>query len=213
MKKIVIADDHAVVREGLSCIINETGCFSVVGEANSIPRLRAVLNTNKIDIVLLDLAMPGGVGLEVLKEIKNNYPTLPTLIISGYSEEEYGLRAFKAGAAGYLSKECALEQLVVSLHEILQGRRYFSKATWALVSNELDQKVKTKYPHHDLSDRELHLFKKLGEGKSLTEISADLSLSIKTISTYRQRLLKKMQMTTNAQIVTYLISNDLIHSV
>lgn len=191
MKKVIVADDHAIVRQGLKRILSCSSGFSVIAEAGTIQDLRTVLKENHADILILDLSMPGGVGMEAIKEIKQYYPKLPILVLSFYGEDQYGLRAFRAGAAGYLNKECAPEQLVSALSEIIEGSRYFSKATMDMIFNQLERKVVSKLPHHDLSDRELHVLTMIGQGISLTQISNDLSLSVKTVSTYRQRVLKK----------------------
>lgn len=210
MKNIIIADDHSIVRQGLKRILSQNDSYCVVGEAASVSELRVVLRAKHADVLILDLVMPGGVGMEVIKEIKFDYPKLPVLILSFYGEDLYGVRAFSAGATGYLNKECAPEQLVEALGELIAGKRYFSKRTQDMILNEfqnkkLQNKSASKFPHYDLSDRELHVLIMLGHGIALTRISSNLSLSAKTVSTYRQRVLKKMKMTTNAQLVRYVI--------
>lgn len=211
MKTVVIADDHSIVRQGLKRILTSEDEFSVLAEAQSIPQLRSVLAEKLPDALILDLSMPGGGGLEVLKEIKINYPKLPVLVLTLYSEDQFGLRVFKAGGSGYLCKECAPEQLLEALRKILSGKRYFSNATEDLVVDELGRKSDSnQLPHQRLSDRELYVFTQIGKGLALTQISNDLSLSVKTVSTYRQRVLEKMQMSSNAQIVKYVFENGLL---
>lgn len=211
MKTVVIADDHPIVRQGLKRILAQDENISVLAEADSVPQLRSVLSAQLPDALILDLSMPGGSGLEALKEIKSNYPKLAVLILTLHDEDQFGLRVYRAGGSGYLTKECASEQLLQALQKVMSGKRYFSQATEDLVVSELGKKFDSNLlPHQRLSDRELHVFTQLGRGQSLTQISQDLALSIKTVSTYRQRVLEKMQMTTNAQIVKYTISNGLI---
>lgn len=210
MTGIIIADDHSIVRHGLKRILSCNEEFFVVGEAESIPQLKTVLSSRPCaDVLILDLSMPGGVAIEMIKDIKNNYPNLRVLILSLHREDQYGLHAFKAGAMGYLSKECASEQLLDALREILKGKHYFAQSTWDLISNELESKDSYVYAHHELSNREFYVLKMLGQGKTLTEISDQLSISIKTVSTYRNRLLKKMKMTTNAEVVKYVFTHGL----
>lgn len=213
MITVVVADDHSIVRQGIIRILSEQKNFSLLDEANSIPELRSILAKQLPDVLILDLSMPGGGGLGVLKEITTNYPKLLVLIFTLHPEDQFGLRVFRAGGSGYLSKECAPERLLEALQQILSGKRYFSKETEDLVVSELSKKPNANLlPHQLLSDRELHVFIQLGIGKTLTQISNDLSLSIKTVSTYRQRVLEKMQMTTNAQIVTYVLTHNLLSS-
>jgi two-component system invasion response regulator UvrY len=212
MKSVVIADDHAVIREGVRRILLQSDRYIVKKEVASIPELRMILsNLEQTDALILDLSIPGGGGLEALKDIREIYPKLPVLIFSMHSEDQFALRAFRAGASGYLSKECASEQLVRALDAITTAQRFFTKATADLICDELESKSACKQsPHVELSDRELFVFTLLGQGKSLTQIARDLSLSIKTISTYRQRALKKMKMTNNAQIVRYTDFHELV---
>lgn len=208
MKKVIIADDHSIIRQGIKKIISESACYSVVGEAASVFELKNVLKEQHADVLILDLSMPGGAGIETLKEIKGDYPKLPVLILSFHGENQYGLRAFKAGAAGYLTKECTPEQLLEALKKIITGKRYFSNITLNMIFDELENKKNSISPHQNLSDREFHVFSMLGHGVKVTEISKDLSLSVKTVSTYRQRVLNKMHMTTNAEMVKYFIFHE-----
>ena len=214
MINIIIADDYPIIRQGLRRILTKEAGFSVVAEAGTISELRDVLSkVQGLNLLILDLSMPGGSGLEVLEEIKGSYPQLLVLILSFYPEGQLGLRAFKGGASGYLCKECAPELLVEAIQAIIKGKRYFGKVTEDLIFNELGSKPATDRPRHSLlSNRELHVFIQLGEGKTLTEIGKDLSLSVKTVSTYRQRVLQKMGKTTNAQIIGYVLRHGLLRS-
>lgn len=208
LKKIIIADDNAILRHGMKNILTTKDVgYTVVGEASSFQVLRNILKEHYADVLILDISLPGGVSFEVLNEIKINYPDLPVIISSFYVEDHYGLRAFKAGALGYLNKKCNPEQLVLAIREVASGKRYFSSAILDMIFNDLKNKPISKLPHHDLSDRELYVLSMLGQGISLTQISIDLALSIKTVSTYRQRILKKMLMTNNAQIVKYVVAH------
>jgi two-component system invasion response regulator UvrY len=215
MRNVVIADDHEIIRQGLKRILSQNDRYTVKAEAGTIPELKTLLSsTGKTDALILDLSIPGGGGLEALKDIRNGYPDLPVLIFSMHPESLFALRAFKAGASGYLSKECAPERLLQALHAITSGQRFFTKTTDDLIREELKEKSSCeRLPHLELSDRELAVFTSLGQGKTLTLIAKDFSLSISTISTYRQRVLKKMKMRTNSQMVGYVVMHDLAPSV
>lgn len=211
MEKLIIADDHAILREGLKKILAHAGGYTIVGEVGSAIDLINILSSTQAKILLLDLSMPGAVGVELLKEINKKYPKLLVLVLTFHSEVDYGLRVFKAGAIGFLNKSCATEQLILALQSIVEGKRYFSKETMDTIFNQLEKKTASNLLHYDLSDRELHVFTMIGQGITLTQISIDLSLSVKTVSTYRLRVLKKMNMTTNAQIVRYFITHGDSH--
>lgn len=207
--KILLADDHAVVRQGVKLIL--TGAFpaAVFGEASNASEVNSLLHQGGWDIVLLDLTMPGSNGLDVLKLIKHDYPKLPVLILSMYPEDQFAVRAMRAGAAGYLNKEGAPEELVAALHKILAGGNYISAA----VADELVLHARNESDrpaHEHLSDREYQVLCLIGAGKAVNEISSELSLSPSTISTYRARILQKMNMTTNAQLMQYAIQNGLV---
>jgi two-component system invasion response regulator UvrY len=209
MLRILIADDHAVVRKGIKQILAEAHQDACIGEAGDLAALRELLSAEQWDIVTLDLAMPDGNGLESLKQIKQDYPGLPVLILSIYPEDQYALRSIRAGASGYLNKESAPEELVLAIQKILSGVEYISAA----VEEEL-----VHYARHDddqplhqtLSDREYQVLCLIASGKEVKVIASELSLSVKTISTYRARLLVKMNMTTNAELTHYAIQNNLV---
>jgi two-component system, NarL family, invasion response regulator UvrY len=207
--KILLADDHAVVRQGIRQIL--AGVFSQVifGEAGDGLELHRLINSESWDIVVLDLAIPGTNGLEVLKQIKLDHPGLPVLILSMFPEDQYALRTIKAGASGYLSKESAPEELVQAIQVILQGGEFISPS----VTDELvhyARHAEDQPLHKYLSDREYQVLCMLASGKEVSEIAAELSLSPKTISTYRTRLLEKMKMKTNAELIQYAIQNGLV---
>src|ERR1041384_1303522 len=207
--RILIADDHAVVRRGLSEIMADEYDPLTIGEAqNAEATLRLVLEQTW-DIVVLDISMPGKNGLEVLKELKQLRPKLPVLILTAHPEEQYALRVLKAGAAGYMTKESAPEHLIEAVRKVTRGERYISPALIDILATSIGVNV-TQPPHESLSDREYQVLCLIASGKSVGQIAAELSLSAKTISTYRARILEKMGMKTNAELTHYAISNKLV---
>lgn len=209
MINILLVDDHAVVRQGIRHIISEGYTQANFGEANNAHELRELIQREAWDVVILDLALPDDNGLEVLKQLKHEHPKLPVLILSMFPEDQYALRSIKAGAAGYLNKESAPEELIEAIQKILQGGEYISPS----VAQEL-----LHYARHDedqprhkyLSDREYQVLCLIASGKEVGEIAKELALSAKTISTYRRRLLDKMNMSTNAELTHYAIRNGLV---
>lgn len=209
MLRILLADDHAVVRRGVKQIIAEAFAQATFGEAQNVHELLKLIGSERWDIVVLDLNMPGGNGLEALKQIKQLHPQLPVLILTMFPEDQYAMRTIRAGAAGYLNKESAPEELVQAIRKILRGGEYISAA----VADELvlytrhedDQPL-----HKHLSDREYQVLCLIASGKEVKEISNEMSLSPKTVSTYRARLLVKMNMKTNAELTYYAIQNGLV---
>lgn len=209
MIKVLIADDHAVVRSGLKRILAETTDMVVAGEARSGVELLRKVQAQPCDVVLLDLSMPGKDGMETLKEIKQEQPRLPVLILSMYPEDQYAIRALKAGASGYLNKECAAEQLVTAIRKVATGGKYISQPIAEKLPFELERSDE-RAPHETLSVREFEVMCAIASGKSPREIADDLSLSVKTIGTYRNRILEKMKMKNNAQLTHYAIKSGLI---
>jgi DNA-binding NarL/FixJ family response regulator len=209
MLRILLADDHAVVRQGVKQILVDAFAKAEFGEAQNARELLDLAANERWDIVVLDLTMPGGNGLEALKQLKHDQPQLPVLILSMYPEDQYAVRTIRAGAAGYLNKESAPEELVTAIRKVLNGGQYIS----ASVADELvlharhedDQPV-----HKHLSDREYQVLCLIAAGKEVKEISTELALSAKTISTYRARLLEKMNLKTNAELTHYAIQNGLV---
>ena len=209
MLRILIADDHAIIRKGLKQILLEeypSAFIDEVGDAEGVIK-KAI--TSEWDIIICDLSMPGRSGLDVVHDIKQNFPKLPVLILSLHPEEQYAIRVLKAGAAGYLSKEVATEELVKAVQRVLQGRKYISASIAEKLADELDQNA-NKPPHEILSDREFYVFKLIAEGKGVSEIAELLSLSVTTVSTYRSRILIKMNAKANAELTQYAIKNKLI---
>jgi two-component system invasion response regulator UvrY len=209
MIKTIIADDHTIVREGLKQILNETNDVSVSGEAKNGGELLEELRRQKFDVVVLDISMPGINGLDALKQIKIINPDLPVLVLSMHPEEQYAIRVLKAGAAGYLTKESASEELLNAIRKIASGRKYVSPSLAEKLAVELD--VDRERPLHEtLSDREYQVLCMIASGKTVKEVAGELSLSVKTVSTYRSRILDKMHMANNAQLTYYAIENDLV---
>lgn len=212
MRPVWIVDDHAVIRQGIKQILQqESPDFRVTAEASSVSELLNLFSAHATpEAVILDLSMPGKGGLDALDEIKNLHPKLPVLILSMHPEDQYAVRSLKAGAAGYLSKECAPEQLVKALNTITHGEKYITPKVAHLLADHLHTPNTSQNPHELLSDREFQILILITQGKSLTEIGEQFSLSIKTVSTYRTRVLKKMNMKTNAELIQYAITRKLI---
>lgn len=208
MTRILIADDHTIFREGLKRILAESPDIVVADEAqNGTEALQKVLN-NDFDLVLLDISMPGISGLDVLKMIKNEKPRLPVLILSVYSEEQYAVRVMRAGAAGYLTKESALDELILAIRRIAQGRKYITSSLAERLATEVESDT-DKPLHETLSDREYQVLLLIASGKAVKQIAEELYLSEKTVSTYRARILEKMKMKTNAELTHYAIKHHL----
>lgn len=206
---ILIADDHHVVRRGLKQILLDEFPDAVIEEvADGKEMLRGVRETTW-DIVISDISMPEKSGLEALKQIKEEFPKLPVLILSMHPEEQYALRALKAGAAGYLTKESASEELVNAVRQILNGRRYITPTLAEKLAEGININS-DKDPHDLLSDREFDVLKLIASGKTVSEIAEHFSLSVNTISTYRSRILLKMNLHSNSELTHYAIENKLI---
>ncbi len=209
MIKILIADDHAIVREGLKQILSENPDLVVVAEASTGQEVLEKISKNDLDLVVLDIAMPGRGGLDILKEIKTQRPRLSVLMLSMYPEEQYAVRVLKSGASGYLTKESAPAELVKAIRQISQGKKYISPSLAEKLAVDLEISP-DRPPHETLSDREYQVMCMIASGKTLREIADGLSLSIKTISTYRSRILEKMNMKTNAELTHYAIKSKLV---
>jgi two-component system, NarL family, invasion response regulator UvrY len=206
---ILIADDHAIVREGLKQIVSEQKDMKVAGEADSASRLMELLAKKNFDVVVLDINMPGKSGLEALKEIKQIYPDLPVLILSMFSEDQYGLRAIKAGASGYLKKVSAPAELVIAIRKIHSGGKYINESLIEKLADEFGS-TKKMLPHEKLSDREYQIMCSIALGKTAEAISSELSISINTFYSYRNRILEKMTLRSNVELTQYAIQNKLI---
>jgi two-component system, NarL family, invasion response regulator UvrY len=208
MIKVFIADDHAVVRSGLKRILAETTDMVVSGEARNGIEILHQVQRNPCDVLLLDLSMPGKDGMEVLRELKQERPKLPVLVLSVYPEDQYAIQTLKAGASGYLNKECATDQLVTAIRKVATGGKYISAPIAEKLPYELQ--ISDVPLHACLSRREYQVMCAIASGKSPTEIAEELKLSVKTIGTYRNRILEKMRMKNNAQLTHYAIKFGLM---
>lgn len=209
MTKMLIVDDHTVVRDGVKRMFDEQPGTVAFGEASAPHEAIKLVREQDWDIVVLDLALGESSGLEVLQELKKLRPKLPVLILSMYAEEQYARRAFKAGASGYITKDCTRAELVGAITTVLQGRKYVSPTLAELLIIDLERG--TDQPLHEtLSTREFEVMCLIASGKTVSEIANILALSVKTISTYRARILEKMGLKTNAAITHYAIQNKLV---
>jgi DNA-binding NarL/FixJ family response regulator len=206
--KVLVADDHEIVRQGLKTIISECLDLSIVGEAENGNEVLKIVKKTKVDVVLLDFDMPGKNGLDTLIELKALYPKLPVMILSIFPEDHYGTRFLKAGASGYLQKSSATDQLIDAIRKVFNGGKFISSALTDKLVTGLN-KDDEQFLHESLTDREFQVFRLLSTGKKLKEIADELCLSINTISTYRSRILQKMDLKNNADIVRYAINNGL----
>ncbi|HRE37496.1 MAG TPA: response regulator transcription factor [Chitinophagaceae bacterium] len=209
MIRILIADDHAIVRRGMKQILLEQYPSADVAEAGDAETLVAKVVEGGWDIVITDMNMPGRSGLDALHQIKQIDPALPVLIMSMYPEDQYALRVIKAGASGYLGKETIHDNLVNAIETVRKGKRFITPSIAEKLADAIDTAKKSE-PHELLSDREFDVFKLLANGKSVTDIATQLSLSATTVSTYRSRILEKMQMKSNAELARYAVENKLI---
>jgi len=207
--RILIVDDHAVVRDGVKTIVGERFGEVVLGEASTANEALELARQEEWDAVVLDISLGGRSGLEVLKELKHLRPKLPVLILSMHSEAQYARRAFKAGASGYITKESSHAELVAAINKVIEGRRYVSAALAEKLVFDIERGTGGP-PHESLSDREFEVMCLIASGKTVTEIAEVLSLSDKTISTYRARILEKMDMKTSAELTHYAIKNKLV---
>lgn len=209
MIKVLIADDHAVVRQGLKRILQDTHEMMVAGEAVNGQEVLKKVRAEAWDVVILDISMPGHSGLDILKELEHERPKLPVLVLSMHSEDQFAMRVLRAGASGYLTKDSAPDELVKAVRKVARGGKYVSPSLAEKLAYEIGPDS-NKLPHETLSDREFQVLRMIATGKAVGEIATELSLSPKTISTYRARLLQKMNLTSNAELIHYAIQNHLI---
>ncbi len=209
MVRVMIADDHAIVREGLSRILSEEPFFEVVGEAADSQEALDLAKKAEPDVILLDISMPGRGGIETLKEIKARRPQIHVLMLSMHPEDQFALRCLRDGADGYMTKESAPEELIGAIHKISQGGKYVSAALAEKMAFSLDANF-DRAPHENLSDREFQVLRMIARGMTVSEIGEELALSVKTISTYRSRILEKMQLKNNAELMHYAIQRGLV---
>jgi DNA-binding NarL/FixJ family response regulator len=210
MIRVLIADDHAIVRNGLRQILADSGSMTVVAEASNgieaVQKVRAL--EGGVDVVVMDISMPGTSGIDALKMIRDVAPKLPVLILSMYPEEQYAVRLIKSGASGYMTKETAPQELVDAIRKVAAGKKYISSGVAEMLAEEVGG-GNISLLHASLSDREYQILLKLASGKTVSGIADEMALSVKTISTYRSRILGKMRMKNNAELTHYVISHQL----
>ncbi len=209
MIRVAIVDDHAIVRTGLRQFFAEQVDLRVVGEAASAREALDLLRGQEIDVMVLDLSMPGQGGVDALAAIKARAPQLPVLILSGFPEAQYATTLLRQGASGYLNKECDPEEIVKAIRTLALGRRYITPAVAELLADTLNPGAE-KLPHELLSERELQVFLHLARGATVGQLAESLSLSVKTVSTYRSRVLEKMKLGSNSELTYYAVKNGLI---
>ncbi|HAJ26043.1 MAG TPA: DNA-binding response regulator [Syntrophus sp. (in: bacteria)] len=207
--KILIADDHPIVRAGFKQVISDTQDMTVADEAENGQEVLNLIRKKDYDIVLLDISMPGRNGLEVLKDLKVEKPKLPVMILSIYPEEQYAIRALRAGASGYMTKASAPNELIAAIRKISQGGKYISSSLAEKLTDYLGEDG-SKPIHERLSDREYQVMLMIASGKTVTDIADQLCLSVKTISTYRSHIIDKMRLKNNAEITLYAVQNKLV---
>lgn len=206
---VLIADDHAIVRQGLKQILSETDDLVVTGEADDGAEALQLARQQPWDVFLLDVSMPNRNGIDTLKQLRKEFPRLPVLILSMHPEEQYAVRALKAGAAGYLTKQSAPEQLVTAIRQVAGGKKYVS----AVVAQQLVEALadnSDKLPHERITDREYQVLVMIAAGNPLTQIAESLNLGVATVSTYRARLLEKMGLRSTAELIRYGLENGLV---
>lgn len=209
MKKILLVDDHSIVRQGLKNLIELEADLEVAGEASSGVEALNLVRKNTYDIIVLDISMPDKNGVDTLHDLQHIAPELPVLILSGYAEAQYALNLMRSGCKGYLSKDADSDEIIKAIRTIANGKRYISVELAELMTEQLSHPSE-KQLHETLSDREFQVFFKLAGGLSPTDIASELNISIKTVSTYRTRILEKMSLKTNADLTYYAIKNELI---
>ena len=209
MTRIVVADDHAIVREGLKQLLSAAGDLEVVGEAADGHEVIKVVREKDFDVLLLDMSMPGKSGIELIRQVKGEKPKLRILVLTMHEEHQYAIRAIRAGASGYLTKESASRQLLEALRKVASGG--------AFISSEVAEQLAlgampdaTRAPHESLSDREFQIFRLIAAGKSISDIGEMLNLSVKTVSTHKANILQKMNMAGTAELIRYAINHRLV---
>ena len=208
-KKVLIADDHALIREGLKQIIADSGEFIVTAESSTGAAAIQHMREQTLDLLLLDISLPDRNGIEVLKQARSEMPDLPVLMLSMHREEQYAVRAIRAGAAGYLNKQSAPSELITAMRTVVAGRKYISQTLAQELVRYIDQ-GSVQATHCALSDREFQTLMMIASGKTVSQIASELTLSVKTISMYRSRLLQKMQMQNNAELTYYALKHQLV---
>lgn len=208
MIRVLLADDHAIIRDGLKQILAETDDLLVCGEAADGNEVLRKVREGEWDVLVLDISMPGRSGLEVVKLVKEERPKLPVLILSMHHEDQYAVRALRAGASGYLTKETDADQLIAVIRKIAQGGVYISATVAELLARDV-MPAATTIPHQALSDREFQVFRMIAAGQSITEIGEALSLSVKTVSTHKARIMQKMNLANQSELIRYALAHGL----
>ena len=206
---VLIADDHALIREGLKKILSGEPDMTLIGEANNVVELFKQLERLVVNIVLLDITMPGESGLDALKELRQKYPHVPVLILSFHPEHRFAVRALKAGAAGYLTKESAADEVVQAIRKVVGGGKYVSASLAEELASELGT-ASGKLPHETLSDREFQVMRLIATGKTSSDIAEELAVTMSTVNTYRMRIFEKMKMQSNVELSRYAVEHGLI---
>ena len=209
MIRIGIVDDHVLIREGVKKILQKISDMEVIAETDNIPQLFRLIPNSDMHVLVLDINIPGRSGLDALAEVKKRWPQLPILVLSMHPEETFALRALKAGASGYVTKSSAAEELVGAIRKVVSGGRYISPAAAELLAAELEIPGEGRL-HERLSNREFQVMRMIAAGRTVGQISTDISLSTNTINTYRARILEKMGMRSNAELIRYAVENHLI---
>ena len=209
MIRVLIVDDHPIVQEGFKQILAETPDIKYVDVASSGNEAIKKIREGHYDVIVLDISLPDISGLDVLQLVKTEKPDIPVLVLSIYPEKIYGIQTLKAGASGYITKESAPQELITAIRTLVSGRKYISPSMGEILADELEKDI-TKLPHERLSEQEYKVFYLIAKGKTLRQISNELCLSIKTVSTYKSRILKKMNMKSGSEIIYYAVTNGLI---
>ncbi len=207
--RVLCVDDHAIFRQGVKQILLQHDRQTKIGEAATAEQAMQLVRESRWDVAILDLSLPDRSGLHLLTELKREQPDMPVLILSMHADDEYALRALRTGASGYVTKESAPEELIIAIQKVTHGGRYMTPALAEKVAFAAASPSHVEKPHHLLSERESEVLRLIGAGKSLKEIAAMLSLSVKSVGTYRARVLEKMGMTTNADLIRYVIEQNL----
>jgi two-component system invasion response regulator UvrY len=209
MATVLIADDHALIRNGLKQLLADDHSIREIGESKSGRETIDKLQEQRWDLLILDINMPDRSGIDILRQVRATHPHTKVLVLSGFPEKQYAVNVLRAGASGYLNKEMAPEELLAAVHNVLMGRRYVSPALAELLVNGLDED-QDKPMHARLSEREFQIFRKLAAGQAVSDIANELCISVKTVSTYRSRVLEKMSFTSNADLTAYALRNEII---
>jgi len=209
MIKVAIVDDHPLLREGVKKILESESDIEVIAQAENVSGLASLTENTDLDLLILDISLPGRSGLDALAEIRKKRPRLPVLVLSMHPEDQYALRALKAGASGYVTKASAAEELLGAVRKVCSGGRYVSRAVAEMLADDLARPFE-KLPHENLSNREIQVLCMIAAGKAVTEIATEISLSVNTVNTYRARILGKLGMRSNAELIRYAIEYKLV---